>query len=334
MFHIQYPVGQGGLHLGIVDDIAYVYDCGAVRIGQCTAAVRCAANIINNSEVKEVHIFISHLHEDHCNGLERLLHELKITNKTVHIPYIDDEEKLLILGSVHSINILSKFYINLVYCSQDDNNEELGFKVVQYRESIALTTLANSYGWVFDCFVNKFVNSSDVSKFMSWVHRNIPGKLNKNTLLAYLSNKTNRKKLRDAYLKYITTHLNFTSLCLYCGPCVGSVQYKSFGGWLHTGDYNLKDKNFWKPFFQHYKQYYNYIEWLQIPHHGSKNNISVSLLCYLQKRCHYRLFLTSQLNPRGRGQPKVDSGLYSLSVCKVTECPCSLLSTIPLWCVL
>lgn len=26
--HIQYPVGQGGLHLGIIGDYAYIYDCG------------------------------------------------------------------------------------------------------------------------------------------------------------------------------------------------------------------------------------------------------------------------------------------------------------------
>lgn len=29
--HIQYPVGQGGLHLGIVGDAAYIYDCGYYR---------------------------------------------------------------------------------------------------------------------------------------------------------------------------------------------------------------------------------------------------------------------------------------------------------------
>ena len=26
--HIQYPVGQGGLHLGIIGEYAYIYDCG------------------------------------------------------------------------------------------------------------------------------------------------------------------------------------------------------------------------------------------------------------------------------------------------------------------
>lgn len=329
LFHIQYPVGQGGLHLGIIGDVAYVYDCGAVKKYQATACVRCAANMINKSGVKEVHIFISHLHEDHCNSLEQLLQEVKIVNKIVHIPYIDNEEKLLILCSGHSIKMPSEFYIKLLYGNEDyENNENEKFRIVQHGKSGRLAALTNVSGWVFDYFVNKSVNPSGINTFLSWARINISKDLNKNDVLSYLNDKAKRKELKNEYLKCITTNLNFTSLCLYCGPTVGNWVHEGLNGWLHTGDYNLKDKAFWGPFFRYYKAYCKYIGWFQIPHHGSKNNISLSLLNYLQNHCNCAFFFTGQLSPKGRGQPKVFAGLLGLHVArfyKVTECPCSLL---------
>ena len=94
---IQYPVGQGGFHFGFIanGDIAYIYDCGDYEKSKISDYIDEVVTKLANTQ--KVHIFISHLHKDHCNHLEELLR--KLNNKKVHLifPYMTFEEKVLAL---------------------------------------------------------------------------------------------------------------------------------------------------------------------------------------------------------------------------------------------
>lgn len=49
-------------------------------------------------------------------------------------------------------------------------------------------------------------------------------------------------------------------------------------GWLHTGDFNLKDPNLYKDFISYYKEVMNMVGMFSLPHHGSENNFNNELL--------------------------------------------------------
>ena len=71
--HIQYPVGQGGLHLGIIKNYAYIYDCGGYR--KCVDWDNIFDDVVKKLKIancQNLDIFISHWHQDHCNKLEKL----------------------------------------------------------------------------------------------------------------------------------------------------------------------------------------------------------------------------------------------------------------------
>lgn len=49
-------------------------------------------------------------------------------------------------------------------------------------------------------------------------------------------------------------------------------------GWLHTGDFNLKDPNLYEDFISYYKEVMNMVGMFSLPHHGSENNFNKELL--------------------------------------------------------
>jgi hypothetical protein len=97
----QWPVGQGGFHTATLGNpghlLHYVFDCGATRayatqrdnmIDQYISEVRANSGKIDI-------LFLSHVHADHINGVERLLdttHGLAVD--TIIMPLLNVEERL------------------------------------------------------------------------------------------------------------------------------------------------------------------------------------------------------------------------------------------------
>ena len=87
---IQYPVGQGCFHVGTVewrsgpsaDSFRYVYDCGSKNKTALTHSV--TAMLKRHPGIDA--LFVSHLHDDHVNGLDRLLGSVRAN--TVFIPHL------------------------------------------------------------------------------------------------------------------------------------------------------------------------------------------------------------------------------------------------------
>ncbi len=87
---IQYPVGQGCFHVGSIEwrrqpedaNFHYVYDCGSKNKTALTHSVKAMAKRLSRIDA----LFVSHLHEDHVNGLDQLLGAVRVN--TVFIPHL------------------------------------------------------------------------------------------------------------------------------------------------------------------------------------------------------------------------------------------------------
>lgn len=96
---IQYPVGQGCFHAGQISwgntrpnesgDFRYIYDCGSINVSALRDAI--SAYSAQNSLIDS--LFISHLHDDHVNGIDRLLSAVKVNR--VYLPYVDEVSGVL-----------------------------------------------------------------------------------------------------------------------------------------------------------------------------------------------------------------------------------------------
>jgi hypothetical protein len=91
----QRPVGQGGLQTTEIraGETVYraVYDCGALPKDQCLSQVAAYASELGDDELDL--LVLSHLDEDHCNGVEELL--ACCGAKTVMLPYLNEVERLI-----------------------------------------------------------------------------------------------------------------------------------------------------------------------------------------------------------------------------------------------
>ncbi|MFA1625884.1 MBL fold metallo-hydrolase [Rhizobium mongolense] len=108
----QHAVGHGGFHTGIVRtfeptraesllgderpiaSLSYVYDCGSEQNQAFNSELSLYRSASNG---RTDLLFVSHLHSDHINGLDRL--QAMAPAKTVVAPYLDLTERLLLVLS-------------------------------------------------------------------------------------------------------------------------------------------------------------------------------------------------------------------------------------------
>lgn len=90
-------IGQGLFYTGISSDYSFVYDCGSEsKRGFLNAAIeQFSDELLEISGRRKLDLLmLSHLDNDHVNGLEKLLEELEV--HTVVLPYLTPLERLLI----------------------------------------------------------------------------------------------------------------------------------------------------------------------------------------------------------------------------------------------
>ena len=95
----QFPVGQGCFHAGCISqgtsatrdlgDFHYIYDCGSNTMSALREAIGAYRKQTSHVDA----LFVSHLHEDHVNGIDKLLGA--VTVDTVYLPYANDVLSLL-----------------------------------------------------------------------------------------------------------------------------------------------------------------------------------------------------------------------------------------------
>ena len=122
-----------------------------------------------------------------------------------------------------------------------------------------------------------------------------------------------RNKLKRVYKG---RGINTSSLCLYSGPIFDDSKYTYF----YTGNIDLTDKTIQDGILDHYNEYFlDKVKFVQIPHHGSKNNSNLDILKKLFPNSG-QFFVTKQENPNGRQQPKLSTEYENLDgLNQVTE---------------
>lgn len=119
-------IGQGLFYSGLLnlkdskkhDVFSFVYDCGTDsnklflrREIESFKPLLPSAGILNKKKINM--LVISHLHDDHVNGLEHLLDDVEVD--TVVMPYIDDGLKSLpLVESTDDSDFLRTFYLDPV----------------------------------------------------------------------------------------------------------------------------------------------------------------------------------------------------------------------------
>ncbi len=108
----QYAVGQGGFHVGEIEDTAggtrftYAYDCGgSTANGVLTREILLAQEeYLSGSGERDTPnlVVLSHVDSDHVNGLQRLLKGRTTHPELILIPLLDAADRLMQIGAVQN----------------------------------------------------------------------------------------------------------------------------------------------------------------------------------------------------------------------------------------
>ena len=316
--HIQYPVGQGGLHLGVIGDYAYIYDCGGYGKNVAWEKIfeKIKAEIRN---CKELDIFISHLHEDHYNQVKELKEYIdKNLGKNIiiksYLPYSSNVEKVIYIYEYLLKNdyVSARKEFDFKKCAkrkQEQLEEYIEDVKSNIDDSISIRASDNDdkEGKVIP--VNKGIKTYDMI-LLPYV-TNITQK-EQNDFIRNIANEDIKKQIKSgkidsfekdfwdavrfAYEQKFSkriTHKNM--LCLYCGQTVCSNN--KYESWLHTGDAVMKNNEDINGFKHRYGALLDNVTNMQVPHHGSINNHNSEFPNGLSSDCQ-SFFITAQSDPK------------------------------------
>jgi hypothetical protein len=110
----QFPVGQGFFHAATVSvgDAAfnYVYDCGSLNHYPRDKSIDSYLKTMSQGKVDL--LFVSHLHTDHVNGIDKLAAGTVIDN--VMLPYLTPAQRMLLIAQGADEDSLTGEYLDLV----------------------------------------------------------------------------------------------------------------------------------------------------------------------------------------------------------------------------
>ncbi len=311
------PVGQGGFCVEtfrLERDYHVIYDCGSLT------DVNIVKQHIRNYFVQGEKIdavFISHLDNDHINGLPYLLKYCDV--KRIYFPIITSGVKTFlkiqnllnpqfltsfagqfIFNPMQAIRNINKSDVQLFQIQENENEPDITdsnqIRTIPPGQNLKGQIFANSQlDWEFVPF--NFRQVSRIKQFQKNLETMFPDYIFSGRLTEYDVEKLykqNSKKVKEAYEK-VPGKLNVNSLTLFSGSrdynhlvdisCYWCNFYCSCcyydgnnkSGCLYTGDYDVKGKQKWEDLKTAYNKYWDYVGCIQIPHHGSKHNYNTKL---------------------------------------------------------
>lgn len=305
--HIQYPVGQGGLHLGIIGEYAYIYDCGGyvntVNWNKILYDIK-----LKTSNCHDLHIFISHWHQDHYNHLAELLDIIASDKLRIHIydTFTDivtkdncnkNLEKIMYICEYMLNNENESFYeyaniiINHIFA-----DKEILHKNVTYEEDFKALDRYLSDDIILKPYITHVVEK-DSDKFKQAL-KNV-GIFDKIENLENLIQDTAFwnscvRAYKETFKHQNKAYVNHqVMLCLYSGH-KNMVCCRDRMSWLHTGDARLKSKNNLENLISEFKFLLSNVYFAQIPHHCSKYNYDDKFICIFKRCCNF--YYTTQKN--------------------------------------
>jgi hypothetical protein len=249
-------------------------------------------------------IFISHLHNDHVNGLQFLIKYCEV--KKIFLPEITPNQQIYLFIQQRIQEQTDTFLENLIQdpistISGLDNDIE----VILLPEIETETESNSEVSYFIEDLISKDkIESNSKLKFRkleNWIY--LPFNLRQNISHTFTSfeefeivwsNPKNRNEIRKKYGSN-NVEININSMTLYSGPDK-TYEYRMEGpitgnypflycqcrhsnfknervGCIYFGDFDAKAPNNWNAFKTFYKPYWdNSVGTVQIPHHGSKNN--------------------------------------------------------------
>ncbi|MBL8622269.1 MAG: MBL fold metallo-hydrolase [Myxococcales bacterium] len=125
----QLPVGQGGLHSTLLRlagrEFWFIYDCGSSNRSSLWRELDSLDNDFGERPLDL--LVLSHLDEDHVNGVERLLSRRKV--RRVMLPYLDEDEKLVLVARAASNDAVTEANLRL-YADPEGWFERHGVEVI------------------------------------------------------------------------------------------------------------------------------------------------------------------------------------------------------------
>jgi hypothetical protein len=304
MIRSFHPIGQGAFYTEQFDDFTIVYDCGS---GTNVSVIESEIRSVFNENQKIDAVFISHLHDDHVNGLEYLINYCNV--KKLFLPLLHDEEKidlliqngidggpipsfltnLIINPSIEGVNVIlvpksdgdSKIDIEGESIVIDEKSN-INTKSLEYNPKLTYNATSN---WVFIPFnFRNDARSAELIKKLTYEGINL------NTIEEFKNNWEDiiiKSKIISIY-KSIPGSMNANSMTLYSGPkndnCVFHHVFPLFHyshfhrlhhwliGCLYFGDYEASGARKWSQFNNFYQNFWDKVGTVQIPHHGSRHN--------------------------------------------------------------
>lgn len=322
--HIQYPVGQGGLHLGIIKNYAYIYDCGGY--GKCVDWDNIFDDVVKKLKIancQNLDIFISHWHQDHCNKLEKLegyLDKAKI-KYVEYFPEITRTVKILLVcehlcmieDGMNDKDIMPpQNYIKLIFDKHksvqqisDNRFRDIRLADTEYILKPYVTRIPSKYLRDFEMALSN--KKIDIPK--DEILTEYPNNFWSKVVEIY------KMMLKNSKLTKLRNRL---MLSLYCGKSNINRFRNENNCWLHTGDAYMKKKDL-SGFINRFGGLLYNVNFAQIPHHGSKNNHDDTFsLLFNSCNCH-----TFYYTVKIKNCVKTDTADISLCLC-----PCQMIREI------
>lgn len=275
-----FPIGQGGFfseRISIDGEVlTFVYDCGAVTNRANEGPSQELRDWIKKSGLKDVDfIVISHLHNDHVNGILELDKYLKNNNSKlpkIILPKPTLTDTLLFWGKI-SDDVINWYYNTetkkrFVYIDTEGNRGEhnsVDLSNITCGKTYSHDIVLQKNSWNFKFYMDKTKDESKLIGSEKILIRRIK------TIDDY---KVHENELKRLY-KRLYKNLKESSLSMISLPADAMnnpCAKKSFVTWMN-GDANLKGER-----MQNIENHFSCLKGLnadfQIPHHGSGNNLS------------------------------------------------------------
>lgn len=314
------PVGQGAFYCEQfwenteTERVNIIYDCGS-----STNVKLVEEQIKNNFEKNEIihAVFISHLDNDHINGIPFLLRYCRV--QKIFFPLLTDSNanyiKLYNLIKNNEKESFASSFVDDPYKAFDQLNIEhsprlyqIGENEQEYNRIDALTIplgvnvaniiFENTFikcdlytKWVYIPY--NFRQADRIKQLQDELYKLFGKNMNNEDIQVFWENGTEieRENIKKCY-KAVKGSFNTNSLILYSGmkercyrqSVAETICYRyccncnqKSVGCLYMGDYDASGKYKWKELINAYSAYWNNIGSIQIPHHGSKHNYNKEL---------------------------------------------------------
>ena len=327
MKRVFWPAGHGAFYwerfckrdFGKVVNI--VYDCGTLSKG-CDLE-KLIKKTFQKDEVIHA-VFISHFDQDHINKLPILLEYCQV--KKIYFPIVTPEnQKILTMDLIlKNADDFTKAFLKNPYDAvkkhvKGEMPQLIGVYAGENQQNDIVREIQNPNRTNINSGENVAPAILDGENNMSWlfIPYNFESKERYKIVMKELKDKVKeietaddiakvwqegdnekRKIIKKAFGKGKMANTN--SMTLFSGEITKKFKQRksnwnspeTASGCLYTGDYNAKKK--WKELEKKYKEYWENIGCVQIPHHGSKYNFNENFL-----RMPAKYYVTSE---RTRGK--------------------------------